>query len=136
LGGGRDATAGGAGGARPVSGGEVLRLKNKGKRAGKDCSPHGKNLGEGTGGGGVVAEKIELGRPSLSGSGVARSSRGEGGSRARESLGGRRTRRAKARRSRGTFTGGAELPRPAMVRWQAPPGGGAHGVRRGCGRRV
>jgi hypothetical protein len=41
---------------------------------------------------------------------------GEGGARARESSGGRRTRRAKERRSRGTFTGGRELPQPAMAR--------------------
>jgi hypothetical protein len=46
-GGGQDATAGGAGGARPMSGGEVLRLENKGKGAGKDCSPHGKTLAKG-----------------------------------------------------------------------------------------
>jgi hypothetical protein len=69
-GGGR-CTSGGAGGARPKSGGEVLRHKNKGKGARKDCSPHDKNLGEGTGGGGVVAEEIELERSSLGGSGVA-----------------------------------------------------------------
>jgi hypothetical protein len=38
------------------------------------------NLGEGTGGGGVVAEEIELGRPSLGGGGVARSGVGRRGS--------------------------------------------------------
>jgi hypothetical protein len=37
----------GRGGARPVSGREVMRLKNKGKGAGKDCSPQDKTLAKG-----------------------------------------------------------------------------------------
>jgi hypothetical protein len=85
------------------------------------------NLGEGTGGGGVVAEEIELGRPSLGGGGVARSGGEEKGS----GVPGPRANGADFGRRRGgtedSFTGGGERRMAGDGAAAGFPGGGACG---------